>query len=346
MFADFSLYTNFLIFVGLAVLIWIAGTKLSHLADAIAEQTKIARATMGLIVLAAITELPEIVTTMTASAAGNAALALNNMFGGITMQTAVLALADAAVMHAALTTLPRKATPVVVEGLFLILMLATLLIVHLSGDIAIGAFGGASFLLAALYALSIFVIQKYANVEVWRPVDLLDTAGRQRRDTYSRYEDLPLKELIAYMLLAAVCILVSGTLLALVADTLATQSGLGSSFIGVTLLAAATSLPELSTTIAAVRIRAYTMAISNILGSNMIMVFLILPADLMYQQGPILNHIDTSAAFALASGILVTAIYCIGLLIRRKKQVFGLGLDSVLVLLIYSGSLVMLYFLR
>ena len=66
---------------------------------------------MGLIFLAAITELPELVTTSAAALGGNAALALNNMFGGITMQTAILVVADAAALHVTLTSVPRKSHP-------------------------------------------------------------------------------------------------------------------------------------------------------------------------------------------------------------------------------------------
>ena len=103
-----SVSVNLLLFAGLALAIWFAGTRLSHLADAIGDRTGVGQALMGLIFLAAITELPALVTTATAAHAGNAAMALNNMFGGIAMQTAILAVADAAVIHATLTSVPHN----------------------------------------------------------------------------------------------------------------------------------------------------------------------------------------------------------------------------------------------
>ena len=121
-----------------------------------------------------------------------------------------------------------------------------------------------------------------------------------------------------------------------VCEGLAEQTGLGSSFIGATLLATTTSLPEHSTTIAAVRMGAYTMAISNISGSNLIMVLVLFPADIFYRDGLTLNQVDGTAKLALLSGILVTAIYMIGLLVRRKPRVFGIGLDSLIVLIVYA----------
>jgi cation:H+ antiporter len=112
------------------------------------------------------------------------------------------------------------------------------------------------------------------------------------------------------------------------------------------LLAATTSLPEVSTTIMAVRLRAYTMAISNIFGSNLIMIILILPADVLYRPGPVLARADASAVFAITSGMLVTAIYMVGLLIRSSRTIRGVGVDSILVMAVYLATVAGLYVLR
>lgn len=88
---------------------------------------------------------------------------------------------------------------------------------------------------------------------------------------------------------ASLAILGCGVALVFTAEAIGAQTGLGNSFIGATLLAGSTSLPELSTTIMAVRLHSYTMAISNIFGSNLIMVLLILPADMLYLPGPCYN---------------------------------------------------------
>ena len=93
-----SVSANLLLFAGLALAIWFAGTMLYHLADAIGDRTGVGQPPMELIFLAVITGLPKLVTTATAKHSGNAAMALNNMFGGIAIQTAILAVADAAVL--------------------------------------------------------------------------------------------------------------------------------------------------------------------------------------------------------------------------------------------------------
>jgi cation:H+ antiporter len=341
-----SLPANLVVFVVLAAAVWFTGTRLSYLADAIAKQTGVSRAIMGLIFLAAITELPELVTTSAAAARGDAALALNNMFGGITMQTAILAVADAFAIRVTLSSFPRKPTPIL-EGALLILLLTTTLVVISVGEVSLFFnVGLGATLLAGVYFLSIFVLDRYDKDNPWQPVNLPELQDVPQVLPFHALHDLPLRTLVMQSCGVAVVILVCGILLVETSVAIADQSGLGSSFIGVTLLAATTSLPELSTTIAAVRMGAYTMAISNIFGSNLIMLFILFPADFFYRQGVILNEADETAQLALLSGIAVTSIYISGLLIKKKPRIAGMGLDSILVLGVYMVSVYVFYTVR
>ena len=346
-FGAIPLPANLAIFSLFAVAVWFAGTRLSYLADAIGDNTGIGRAMMGLLFLAAITSLPELVTTVTASIKGDAALALNNIFGGIVMQTAILAVADAFVIHAAITAFPRKPTEIL-EGVILILLLTAILGIIFVGEVSlIDGLGLGTVFLAGTYVFSIFILQRYERGRAWRPVDLPEPkAGKTHPRRKKSFGVLPLRTLVLHSIAAAGVILVCGVMLVESAQTIAEQSGLGSSFIGVTLLAASTSLPELSTTIAAVRMGAYTMAISNIFGSNLIMVLMLFPADIFYRQGEILHQADDAAQLALLSGIFVTTIYVIGLLIKKKPRILGMGVDSVLVLAVYFASIYAFYSLR
>jgi cation:H+ antiporter len=84
------------------------------------------------------------------------------------------------------------------------------------------------------------------------------------------------------------------------ADVLAQQTGLGSAFLGATLLAGATSLPELSTTTAATRNGRDSMAISNVFGSNAFDVSLLFLAELLYRGGTIIEHGGETVVFVAA----------------------------------------------
>jgi cation:H+ antiporter len=145
---------------------------------------------------------------------------------------------------------------------------------------------------------------------------------------------------------SASVILIAGWALAASGDALAQQTPLGASFVGVALVAGSTSLPELSTTIGAVRRGNYAMAVSNILGTNCLEIALFFVADLVYRDGPILAAVDRSAFFAAALGMVLTAIFLLGLLERRDKTVLRMGVDSLAVLAVYVTGLAGLYGLR
>ncbi len=339
-----SLPANIGLFIAATAVVWWSGTRLAVYGDELAGRLGLTRAFIGLFFLAAATEFPEIVTTLTAAAAGNASMVLGNMFGGVTMQTAILGIVDIFFVHRALTSWPRKPTHAL-EAVFLILMLNVLLIFTLFRDVQISwNIGLGAVVLFAAYPLIIWMLKRYDKRSSWAPIDLPEDEGLARGFAMNiAVEAWRTQALVRHALLGALLILIAGYVTADRADAIAEQTGLGPSFVGVAFLAAATSMPELSTTIAAARMGAYTMAISNIFGSNLIMVALILPADIAYREGPILAEADLIAQVSIALGIAVTAIYVAGILIRRTPRVMGAGLDSILVLAIYFGSLFALY---
>ena len=102
-FGAFPLWLNLTILVGAAALIWVAGTRLADYADVFSERTHLSDAFLGLILLGVATSLPEVATTLTASLIGNAQLVSANLFGGVALQIAVLAIIDLIALRGALT---------------------------------------------------------------------------------------------------------------------------------------------------------------------------------------------------------------------------------------------------
>ncbi len=346
-FETLPLSVNLVLFMACAAGVWIAGTRLTIAMDEIADRKRLAKGLVGLVFLATATELPEIVTTLTAAVQENAKLALGNMYGGIALQTTILAVVDGLFVSAALTSYPRKPTNVL-EASLLILLLALVLAITTFGEpLVVAHVGLGTITLAAAYAASIYLLRNYDTHSDWVPVDLPENFRGQQSAKLSENTTLSImRKLYVQTGICCAAILTLGTLIVWLAEALSTQTGLGDNFIGATLLAGTTSLPELSTTITAARLGAYTMAISNIFGSNLIMIALLLPADVLYRPGPILAHAGSSAQFAIVAGILVTAVYVSGLLVRRKPKVFKIGLDSLIVLVLYVLCLAGLYQLR
>lgn len=341
---DTSLVQSILFFGLCAAVIWFSGARLAYLADTLADRFKLAKSLMGLLILSLATSLPEVATTLTAAAQQARDLVLNNLFGGIALQTAILAMSDFWA-RGAITNYPRKANHALEATLLVLLLSMTLIMANLGETLVVAGVGMGSLMIAMTYVGAIWLLRKYDDSSDWVPIDLPDP------------EPLPFPapfglaqanntSLIWQAIAACLAILIFGLLLVIFAERIALQSGLGTSFIGVTLLAAATSLPELTTSIAAVRIGAYTMAISNIFGSNLIMLVLVFPADILFRSGPILQNTSRTVSLALSFGIAVTAIYLIGLIVRRKPRIGTVGLDSILVLMTFSASLLAYYYVR
>ncbi|MFZ2100059.1 MAG: hypothetical protein WAU86_05795, partial [Oricola sp.] len=197
-------------------------------------------------------------------------------------------------------------------------------------------------LLGICYFATIMLLRRHDADDPWMPVHVPEPREADEDTVFvSSFPGLDTRALVGWFLLLSCAILVSGALSVAMSERLAEQTGLGTGLIGVTLLAAVTSLPELSTSVAAVRIGSYTMAISNIFGSNLLMLALVWPADILYRKGPILAGIEPVLDLALVSGLLVTVIFVAGLLVRSRRNVAGFGYDSLAVLAIFAVTLLL-----
>ncbi len=338
-----TLTSSLLLFAVCAAIVWFSGARLAYLADALADRFKLAKSLVGLLLLSLATSLPEVATTLSAAVSQAQNLVLNNLFGGIALQTAILAMADFWA-QGPITNYPRKANHALEATLLVLLLSLTLIITVIGEPVALFRIGIGSVLIGFCYAGTIWLLRRYDGSSDWIPVDLPEPQAPPFLDVVDAA--ITNRSLIVQTIAACVAILIFGLLLVVLAERIAVQSGLGTSFVGVTLLAGATSLPELTTSITAARIGAYTMAISNIFGSNLIMLVLVFPADILYRGGPILQGASPTVSLALAFGIAVTAIYLVGLIVRRKPRIGELGLDSVLVIGTFLASLGAYYYVR
>lgn len=345
------LWLNSLLFALAAAGVWLSGAKLSAYVDLIADRTGIGKAFAGALLLGGATSLPELATTITASLSGAAELAGNNLFGGVVMQIAVLAGVDAVLLRGRALTLFSPKAALLMHGVFLIFLLAFAIAAVSSGEVVSFANVGLwPVLLAGTYVLGLWLIYHYEGQPRWEPAGDIEQPPESARDLKDahqrRFSDVSTMKLFLRFAAAATGVLVAGFLVARSGESIAEQTGLGQSFVGATLVAVATSLPEVSTTWSAVRFGAYSMAAANILGTNSLEVALFLPADIAYREGPIMEALDPMASFLGALGVMVTSVYLWGILERRDRTLFGMGHDSAVVLVLYLLGLGLFYFLR
>lgn len=344
---------------------WGTGIRLSRYADKIIEKTGVSQVFIGTLGLAVITSLPEVATTLSATLASNVPLAINNLFGSIALQITVLAVGDAIIKNTSLSGLLDN--PVSrFQAVCLSCLLAVATIAILYEDIAVFHVGLWSIVLFAFYIGLFYIINYFKKMKWWlTEPNERESIGKVKSVVSKRIEEIEEEKdedsgdteklqliqvlktrLGLFSLLSAIGILVGGYFVASTADIIAEETGLGSSFMGFFFVGLTTSLPELSTTISAAKLKRYRMAFSNIFGTNLLNVGLVLLVDLFYLEGPALDEVGDFAAAGAILGILLTNIYQIGLTLRFRKTFFRLGFDSILVVLFYIVGMVILFNMR
>jgi cation:H+ antiporter len=349
-FSQYGVWINVAIFAGAAVAVWFAGSRVANCTDELAERLNLSRALLGVLLLAFVTSLPEIATSFTAARADNAAMAVNNLLGSIAMQVAVLALADLAISKRPLTSVVPDPV-VLLQGAVNVGLLSLVAMAIVVGDRAFWAGGYWTWGLGVAAVYGFIKVSEGNRRYPWivNPDDK-EVSGK-RNDQQEGEEDRPMGEysmtrLVGETIVSALVILVAGYVVATVGDALAKQTGLGASFVGVALVAIATSLPEASSVFASVKRGLYTMAISGILGTNILNVLLLFGVDMVASGEPVLNKVGAFATVGALLGAVVTAIFLIGLSERRDRRIWRMGTDSAAVLVLYLGGLYLLYTMR
>ena len=119
-------------------------------------------------------------------------------------------------------------------------------------------------------------------------------------------------------------------------------TGLSQSAVGTIFSAVANSLPELVTAIAAVRIGAVSLAVGDVIGGNAFEVMFLSAADFFY-DGSIYAAMEPQDRTTAIIAMLMTGVLLLGMLRRERTGPAGIGFESVLVLLLYAGSVVLIF---
>lgn len=326
-------------FLGLAAIVAVAGTLLARSADRIAAATGLGRLLVGSVLLAAATSLPELSVDVAAVRGGMPDLAVGDLLGSSLMNLLILAGVDLA-QRSGRRMLSREAAShalsatlsIALTGLVGLALLTAGRLPPLAG-LGIGGWSWAILVAWLLGARMLFLDQRISARAATEAV-----GGRAVPPAGGRALTGPA---IAFAAAAAVLV-VAGPRLAHVADSLAEQSGLGRTFVGTTLVALTTSLPELVASVAAVRMGAFDLAIGNTFGSNAFNMVLFVPLD-AFHEGPLFAAVSPAHAVTALAVIVATAIAVLGQLYHEDRRIPVFEPDAVLVLLVVIGALAMVY---
>jgi cation:H+ antiporter len=333
------------LFCSASAAVWMAGIRLSDTTDVLATRLGLGEALGGLLLLAVATNLPEVAIVASAAMGGDLGLAIGNILGGIAIQTVVLVALDRFGLGAHVGLTYRAASLVLVlEGVLVIaVLILAIMATRLPASLIVFRIAPGDVAIVALWLVGVWLVGRARRGLPWHDPHGTAPDGQQHRrgmaeqmkEAAARESGMSTVHAGVVFTLAALATLAAGVVLEVTGDAIARHIGLSGVLFGATVLAAATALPEISTGLGSVRLGDYQLAVSDIFGGNAFLPVLFLLATALAGRSVLPLAQDTDIYLA-GLGILLTAVYITGLINRPRRQILGIGLDSLAVLVLYG----------
>ena len=243
------------IFVAGLVLVIKGGDWFVDSASWFAEITGIPKFVVGATVVSFATTLPELLVSVRAAMNGSAQLAIGNAVGSVTANTTLIMGVS---LVAIAGVISRKDFSL--KGGLLLAAIVGLTVLSLSGLLPVWS---------AYILWAIFLIFMVSN--------LLEGKKASATEAKITYEKKEVPSKILYFVFGTAAIIFGAEFLVSSGKTIAAGIGISETIIGFTVIALGTSLPELVTTITAIRKKENSLSVGNIIGANIIDATLILP---------------------------------------------------------------------
>nr|WP_203595310.1 sodium:calcium antiporter [Salipiger sp. PrR002] len=307
--------------------------RATTLADVIADRTKMGEAMAGGLLLGGATSLSGVVVSVSGAADGDASFAISNAVGGIAAQTLFLAIAD--LLHRRANLEHAAAEPANLFQAVMLMLLLTLPLAAAAGpEFTIWQIHPVSVIMFAAYVAGVRLSASVREQPMWQPVETPDTRHDEPDEENDPHAPVMRPALIFAALVAVMGL--CGWVISQVGSTFITRFGLGSSLVGALITAVVTSLPELITTLVAVRRGALQLAVGGIIGGNTFDTLFMVFSDVAYRDGSIYHAMGQTDLYWLATGLIMTAILLGGLILRQREGPARIGIESVLLMAIYG----------
>lgn len=295
-FTGSNLISVLLLFAAGLVLIIKGGDLFVDAATWIAEASGIPKFIIGATVVSFATTMPEMLVSVFAALEGNADIAVGNAVGSVTANTGLIMCLSLICMNCAMT---RKQFGM--KAGLLLAAIAMLFIFTRDGQLSI---------LESALILVIFAVFLAENlIAGHREQD----AGTAQNDERPQIAAKTVATNIGKFVLGAAAIVLGAQLLIDNGSALAQMLGVPDSIIAATMIAIGTSLPELVTTITAIRKKQSSLSVGNIIGANIMDLTLIMPLCALIQGKPMLVErqgmlLDIPACLVISAAVLIPAL--------------------------------------
>lgn len=292
-------------FLLLAFLTIFTSIKLSYYGDLLSKKSKLGSAFVGGLLIASITSLPEFVTSISAVVLNNPTLSFGDIVGSNMFNIFVLGCYNIYFFNSNFFKNTKRSHIIeciilLIDYIFITLGTFNVIIDYIS------------IVLIIMYILYMILVFKSKNE--------------------SKDEQVNEKYITIKFILTAIFMIILSIFLTYQADKISKlYPNFSSSSVGAILLGITTSLPEVVTTFALIKLNNYNMAISNMLGSNIFNFLVLSFADIFIKNDYIYNYCDRYGLLYLIGGILVTIFLSISILSNKRKGI----INSILIIIVY-----------
>jgi cation:H+ antiporter len=316
-----------------------AGTYLSKYGDIIAQKTGLGRTWIGVVLIASVTSLPELVTGVSSVAVFDVPdIAAGNVLGACMLNLVMIPVLDLLGGSKPLSTKVHEGHVLTAGFATLMLGLVSLSLIIGERVPAIGWLSISSLVLLAIYLIAMRTVFVYEKRRIAAFV-------REMAEEVD-YQDVSRTKAYLTFAVNALLIMAAATYLPSVGAEIAASTGLGETFVGSVLIAVSTTLPELAVSISAVMLGAPDMAVGNLFGSSVFNVFILALDDAFYTKGPLFASVSENHLVSSVSAMIAFSIAIIGLVYRGDKKFIPFAWDSLAILGIYALTLSLLYTMR
>lgn len=313
-----------------ALFVVLAGVFLARSADTIAEITGLGRLFIGSILLAGATSLPELIVDMNAIIINEPNLAVGDLLGSSLFNLLILALIDSFYKKEYSLFSPNYVHHSM--AVLLSILLTSILGLGLLSNIHYSIFN------VGIFSWTIGIVYLWGFILIYK-------TDSEKSNLMNKEIPFPwislLKSLFVFAISAALLTLIAPRLVDL-ADQIAVQGNLGKSFVGTTLIALTTSLPELAATLTAFKIGSADLALANIFGSNTFNMMLLIPLDIM-RPGALLAEVNSKNAITAFTVIFSSCVVLMSYSRRTQERKSFWEPSSQLILLSIIMSLYLLF---
>lgn len=294
-----------------AAVVWFS-ILASRYIDMIDRSTNLSGAFLGGVLLSAITSLPELFTSISATMLiDDASLCIGNILGSNLFNLGMLSVVMLFFIKgftAARLSRSHRTVMILLVLMYVAVWLNWQQVVD--SEIVCGASSPwfymsiTSLILVALYALSVRYLAG-------------DNGSADSDENDAEAVGLSLRSIIIRFVAASVGIIVASVILTYITDDIAERLNLGSGLAGALFLGVATSLPEVTSTISLFRMRNFDIAFGNIAGSNIFNYFVLAIADLLYLRGTVYYFDDSKVINLTLFGLVASAAMYVMLCCRK-----------------------------